>query len=190
VLQRAVLAVAHLPLEADSLDVWWISGSGEVLARFSGAACADRAEAARGVLAEAGADATVEDDDDALWTRQRHAQRATQGAVVRVSATTTELHRVLTQARALDGRVVGRAAAGVSFVALGGEDADLAGAIEELRGALAPIRCTVLDAPEAVRAKVDVWGETEPGSLGLMRRIKARFDPLGILNRGIFVGGI
>ncbi|MGH2788872.1 MAG: FAD-binding oxidoreductase [Actinomycetota bacterium] len=190
VLQRAALAVSHLPLEADCLDVWWISGTGEVLARFSGAACTERAAAACDALKEVGADTAVDEDDDALWTRQRHAQRVREGAVVRVSGAATALANVLNEAQKLEGRVAGRAALGTSFVALGGEDSDLVGAIEELRRALVPNACTVLDAPEAVRAKVDVWGEVEPGSLRLMRRVKERFDPQGILNRGIFVGGI
>jgi glycolate oxidase FAD binding subunit len=43
----------------------------------------------------------------------------------------------------------------------------------------------VLDAPEAFRA--DPWGPPPPG-LAIMRRMKAAFDPAGILNRGLFVG--
>jgi glycolate oxidase FAD binding subunit len=46
----------------------------------------------------------------------------------------------------------------------------------------------VLDAPGDVRAAVDVWGPSEP--LGLMRRLKERFDPAGACNPGVFVGGI
>lgn len=44
-------------------------------------------------------------------------------------------------------------------------------------------------APAEVRARFDVWGD--PGeSLGLMRRVKAQFDPNNTLNPGRFVGGI
>jgi glycolate oxidase FAD binding subunit len=43
----------------------------------------------------------------------------------------------------------------------------------------------VLDAPGAYRA--DPWGPPPPG-LAIMRRLKAAFDPAGILNRGLFVG--
>jgi glycolate oxidase FAD binding subunit len=35
----------------------------------------------------------------------------------------------------------------------------------------------------------DAWGEVGP-ALSLMKRIKERFDPKGILNPGCFVGGI
>ncbi|MGE5849006.1 MAG: FAD-binding oxidoreductase [Candidatus Methylomirabilota bacterium] len=47
----------------------------------------------------------------------------------------------------------------------------------------------VLDAPEAVRHHVDVWGPL-PDGFGAMKRLKAEFDPKGILNPGRFVGGI
>jgi glycolate oxidase FAD binding subunit len=44
-------------------------------------------------------------------------------------------------------------------------------------------------APAEVRAEVDVWGNPGEG-LGLMRRVKAQFDPNNMLNPGRFVGGI
>jgi glycolate oxidase FAD binding subunit len=47
----------------------------------------------------------------------------------------------------------------------------------------------VLDAPEAVRSRVDVWGPP-PDGFSTMKRLKAEFDPKGILNPGRFVGGI
>jgi glycolate oxidase FAD binding subunit len=47
----------------------------------------------------------------------------------------------------------------------------------------------VLDAPEGVRHQVDVWGPP-PDGFGVMKRLKAEFDPKGILNPGRFVGGI
>jgi len=47
----------------------------------------------------------------------------------------------------------------------------------------------VLDAPEVVRHHVDVWGPP-PDGFGAMKRLKAEFDPKGILNPGRFVGGI
>jgi len=38
---------------------------------------------------------------------------------------------------------------------------------------------------------LDAWGNTAGGdALPLMRAIKQRFDPRGILNPGVFVGGI
>ncbi len=44
-------------------------------------------------------------------------------------------------------------------------------------------------APAEVKARVDVWGGGGD-ALILMRRVKARFDPQGLLNPGRYVGGI
>jgi glycolate oxidase FAD binding subunit len=44
--------------------------------------------------------------------------------------------------------------------------------------------------PPAVKRLVDVWGPIDPGPLALMRRLKAEFDPTGVLNPGRFVGGL
>jgi len=50
-------------------------------------------------------------------------------------------------------------------------------------------RAQVLSAPEALRGKLEMWGNP-PRSLDVMRALKARFDPKGTLAPGRFVGGI
>jgi len=35
-----------------------------------------------------------------------------------------------------------------------------------------------------------VWGPVPEPALAVMKRLKAEFDPRGILNRGRFVGGL
>ena len=69
-------------------------------------------------------------------------------------------------------------------------DEEMIGLINALRseavslgGHLVVERC-----PLEVKHRVDVWGEIE--GAGLMRRIKQRLDPEGILNPGRFVAGI
>lgn len=48
---------------------------------------------------------------------------------------------------------------------------------------------TLLTAPPDIKAKFEPWGY--PGNaLGLMRAVKAQFDPKNILSPGLFVGGI
>ena len=42
---------------------------------------------------------------------------------------------------------------------------------------------------QPAESKLDCWG-TLPDSLPLMRQIKSRFDPEGILNPGRFLGRI
>jgi glycolate oxidase FAD binding subunit len=48
---------------------------------------------------------------------------------------------------------------------------------------------TLLAAPDAFKAGIDVWGQ-EPATLDIMRALKREFDPAGILNPGCFVGSI
>ena len=44
-------------------------------------------------------------------------------------------------------------------------------------------------APPALKRQVEVWGDP-PIGLEIMRKIKQKFDPAGILNPGRFVGGM
>jgi glycolate oxidase FAD binding subunit len=104
---------------------------------------------------------------------------------------------------ARDGRIalvaMGEASSGVLRAALRAPDRDetpaaawLSGAVSGLRAALAPEggSLVVERAPRAVKDTVDVWGPVAPEPLAIMRRIKAEFDPAGILNPGRFVGGL
>ena len=187
-LGRAATAVAHCPFGPESLDVAWNDGHGEVLARFGGATPEATADEAVALLAGAGLDARATADDEGLWERQRAAQRSPDGAVVRVSGLASELPSVLRAAGEAGASLVGRAGMGLSWITLPAQEAGgLVAAVEDLRRRLRPFACVVLDAPDDVREKVDVWGED---ALPLMRRVKARFDPHNVCNPGIFVGGI
>ena len=188
-LGAAALAVAHSPFGPECLDVSWDRGQGEVMARFVGAAPEAGAKAVVKLMAEAGLDARLAEDDDDRWARQRARQRSANGAVVRVSGLASELPKVLRSAGEVGASLVGRAGLGLSWMTLGtGDVPELAANIEEVRRRLQPFPCVVLDAPAQVREKVDVWGDD--GAAPLMRRVKARFDGAGVCNPGIFVGGI
>jgi glycolate oxidase FAD binding subunit len=191
-LGRAAAALAHSPLETESLDVRWSAGSGAVLARYGGAAAQDQARAALDVMGEAGADAELVEDDDAPWGEQRTRQRAGEGAaVVKVSGLQARLPDVLRATERAGASMVGRAAHGVSWIALPAAEPDeLVDAVAKLRAELDPFPCVVLDAPDALRRAVDVFGEDDPARLALSRRLKERFDPAGACNPGRFVGGI
>ncbi|HEY3185893.1 MAG TPA: FAD-binding oxidoreductase [Solirubrobacteraceae bacterium] len=175
-LASAASSLAHRPIEAEALDVAWEDGEGSLLARFAGGAPAERA-------GEAVPGGEVVDDDEPLWERQRAGQRSADGTVVRVSTT----QRGLGAALAAAPRAVGRAALGLVWITLPDGDP---GAVRELRERLAPAPCVVLDAPDSVREALDPWGEVGTGELELMRRVKARFDPFGTCNPGVFAGGI
>jgi glycolate oxidase FAD binding subunit len=189
VLAGAAAALARLPLEADCLDVAWHDDAGRLLVRFGGAAAERQAGAVVERLRAAGLDdVEASADDDALWVAQRDGQRSRDGAVLKVSGRPAELPDVLAAAREANARVVGRAALGLSWVTLEGDD--LVARAEAVRTALAPRACTLQDAPEAVRAALPPWGEPDPGALAVMRRVKERFDPARIFSPGSFVGGI
>ncbi len=191
-LQRAATALSASSLEAQSLDVRWEAQTGTVLARFAGVAAAAQAAAAQRLLSGVGLQAAVTEDDDELWARQRAAQRSADGgAVIRVSGTPSRLAEACVAAQVAGATLVGRAALGLSWIALPtAAPGELVTAIARVRKVLAPSPCVVLDAPPYVRAHLDPWDHPEDAALILMRRVKERFDPARTCNPGIFVGGI
>jgi glycolate oxidase FAD binding subunit len=44
--------------------------------------------------------------------------------------------------------------------------------------------------PIELKTECDVWGGIKPEIMAIMRRMKAEFDPAGVLNPGRFVGGL
>lgn len=187
-LAAAAAAVARAPLELLCLDVAWQSGRGAVLARAGASAARGGAEAAARCLRAAGLDADLLIDDEELWAGQRNRQRAGSGEVsVRISHRPSQLADLASAAEELHGRLVGRAALGLSWVVLPGADPE---AVAGLRRRLAPSRCVVQDAPVTLREALDPWDCAEGPELELMRGLKARFDPAGTCNPGIYVGGI
>ncbi len=187
----AASALAHLPMEADALDVAWAGREGAILARFSGETAGGQARRVLGVLRDAGLEAAVHERDEALWEAQRAGQRSAGGTVVRVSATQARLREVLEAARDVGAGLVGRAALGLSWLRLEElEPAEALARVAALRARLPTAPCTVLDAPGDVREQLDPWGAVAPTRVALMRAVKARFDPLGTLDAGSYAGGI
>ena len=185
----AASAVAHSPLEYDALDVRLERGRASVLVRFGGTAPWPQAEAAALLLS--GLERDIAEDDEPLWDAQRRAQRSPDGTVVRVSGLPSELPRLLREGVRLSARVVGRAGLGLSWIAI--EDRapeDAAAAVEELRRELSPSPCVVLDAPAAVRDRVDPWGGVDDAAARLMRRVRERFDPVRACNPGVLAAGV
>ena len=191
-LARVASALAHSSLELQSLDVYWEAALGSVLARFGGIAAAEQAEAARRLIEPLGMQAATVLDDEPLWAAQRAGQRSIEGgAIVRVSGRPSQLDDACVAAQVAGATLVGRAALGVSWIALPpAAPGELVTAIDRLRNVLAPSPCVVLDAPAYVRSHLDPWDQPEDAGLVLMRRVKARFDPTGTCNPATFVGGI
>jgi len=192
-LAAAAAALAVRPLEPLALDVDYKRGSGAVLARFGGVTAAQQAAGALEILRAAGLpDATLVEDDEPLWRRQRKGQRAAGGGtVIRIAGTPRRLAAALQAADALGARAVARGAIGTVWIKLPAADsAEQIAAIEELRARVAPSPATVLDAPDSVREALDPWGAPGPATIALMRRVKERFDPGATCNPGIFMDGI
>jgi glycolate oxidase FAD binding subunit len=176
-----------LALEAECLDLSWDSGGGGVFVRLAGVATDGRARRAVEVARGRGLDATVADDRE-VWERRRAHQRADDATVCRVSVVPARITRLLALAQRLNAGVSGRVAHGAYFLRLDGDDDAVVAAIEETRAETDG--CVVLDAPDAVREKVGVWGNVDERALGVMRAVKRRLDPAGIMAPGSFVGGI
>jgi glycolate oxidase FAD binding subunit len=162
-----------------------------VLARFAGGQSGVQAAEALAALEAAGLVAEIIEDDAELWDAQRRAQRSADGLLVRVSGVQTQLETQMRAADRAGGSLVGRAAGGLSWMALPLSSAtDAAATLEDLRRELSPSPCVLLDAPPDVRERVEVWGVGDGSAVELMRRVKQRFDPAGACSPGAFVGGI
>jgi glycolate oxidase FAD binding subunit len=61
-----------------------------------------------------------------------------------------------------------------------------------IRGAVSAVggHATLIRAPAAVRAAVDVFAPEEPASRALAKRVKESFDPKGMLNPGRMWAGV
>jgi glycolate oxidase FAD binding subunit len=185
VLGAASVALGRAPLELESLDVAWRGGRGGLLAQVTGPEAARRAARAAALMREAGLEGVeVTSQDASLWARQRAGQRSARAALFRISTRATELAAVLGAADAVDGTLVGRAFTGPLYLELPPQ------AIGSVRALLpAGTVAVALDRPVTARG-LDPWGEAEPGALELMRSVKRGFDPAGICNPGVFVGGL
>jgi glycolate oxidase FAD binding subunit len=120
-------------------------------------------------------------------------------AVLKVSAPPNELAGVLDSVLGAAGRrdvkatIAGHAASGVTLASLsgGGTDAQ-AEIVEELREIRSRRGGNVVlqRAPLDLKKRVGTWQTGGRDDLGLMRRVKEKFDPRGGLNPGRFIGGV
>ena len=180
VLARAASDLSHASLEKECVDVRWEDGSGAVLVQLAGATAQAQAEAAAEIVRDL--EVEIVEKDAKLWERQRADQRSSERAVVRVSGLQAELPRVVGATEDAGGALVGRVALGLSWIRVPPDN------VVALRRALAPFPCVVLDAPQELRASLDVWDAG--AGLDIARRIKQRFDPTGSFAPGTFAGGI
>jgi glycolate oxidase FAD binding subunit len=204
------------PLAPASLVILASGTAGEhrLAARFAGAAAAvaRQLRAAEAAAKTAGATVVALGDEEAavLWhelaafampaapTPDTNGSDPAGAVVIRAGAPPSALGEVLAAVRAhapagSDVQLVGYAGVGLAYArwmstaGQFGVPAALAG----LRAALAEWGgyAVVEYVPAELRPSLDLWGAPPP-TLGLMRALKAQWDPRGILNRGRYVGGL
>jgi len=138
------------------------------------------------------------DASESVWQAREQLFASGDAVVTKASMLPTDLCATiaeLMQSAAREGIGVSLVAhaTGLTTIALSGSG-DLAATlhvIEQLRARLRPSggSMLVLQVPGVLRGQLDAWGCTSD-ALPLMREIKRRFDPNGVLNPGRFVGGI
>jgi glycolate oxidase FAD binding subunit len=167
------------------------------------AALARKTDDAQRYCREAGAaeTAVLDEGGAAAWTGMREHPRALgtpEGlrlkVAVPVTAVASMLDVVQERARAADLRcwAIAFAGNGIVYVYLdGGTPAPYLSIVHELRGrAVASGGSLVIqECPPALKSLVDVWGEP-PSGFGVMKSLKATYDPGHHLNPGRYVGGL
>jgi glycolate oxidase FAD binding subunit len=97
----------------------------------------------------------------------------------------SEIARFTERVRALSGESVIQG----TGIMMAGFPAGAADGLMKLRDELEEAKGSLMVLKQPAEAKVDCWG-TPPDSLSLMREVKHRFDPKGILSPGRFLGRI
>jgi glycolate oxidase FAD binding subunit len=184
-----------------------------LLVRFetTAAAADQQAAAAKTMCVERGAmAAVVEDEAEAeLWNTHDQMMGPDRGTVLKLGVLPTQVPETLEQVarvakeQTLDWRITGRVSLGVLYVGFDGrflegsgggsgiDQSRYAAAVEALRKdvRMRGGSAVIVSAPPRTRQLVDPWGDVGDG-LGLMRAVKAQFDPRALLNPGRGPGGL
>jgi glycolate oxidase FAD binding subunit len=200
---KAVAAILNSTLVPTGIDYFSDGDSAQsVLAvRFEGSPGSVEAQADRmaEMLGSSKSQILVGEEEEALWRQFDTIAHTTEGTVLaRLIAPVTEspglVERAQKAAREGGTQVRVRAHMGHGHALLhwhGPPAGEAVRLLRELRrqAELCGSNLVVWRAPADVRSQIDAWGDAGEG-VGLMRRIKAQFDPNGTLNPGRFVGGI
>jgi glycolate oxidase FAD binding subunit len=191
----------HSQVEATAVELHYGEGAGllTVLLESIPAGVEEKVETASFLLNPFGEVRTLSEEETGHLGPLTPPAVGDDEAVIKIATPPADLKDVLgTVLRAAERRglahprITGHAASGVTFVGFSGGDED-AGAhfVEELReiwvrrgGSV-----TLQRAPLALKNRVGTW-DNGGDYLGLVRRIKEKFDPRGGMNPGRFVGGI
>ncbi len=205
-LRRSVFEPVALELLGGSLGPGLSADGWGLYARYAGygPAVARQVRETCAIFGAAGGEAeSLPDAEEAFWPLLRELPVTWRagwgvGAVVKAGMLPTRLPQFMAAAEAAFGGRglawgwVVRAGVGLAYGYLEAPDQPTLGAaVEAARAAARELGgyLVVERADPDLKAALDVWGPIGP-ELELMRRIKAEFDPKGILNPGRFVGGI
>jgi glycolate oxidase FAD binding subunit len=199
---KAVAVILDSTLVPTSIDYFSEGDSAQsVLAvRFEGSPGSVEAQADRvAELLGSKSQTLAGGEEEALWRQFDTIAHTTEGTVLaRLIAPVTELPKLVENAqkatRETNTQISVRAHVGHGHALLRWHDPSTGEAVRLLRdlrrqAELCGSNLVVWRAPAEVHSQIDAWGDAGEG-VGLMRRIKAQFDPNGTLNPGRFVGGI
>lgn len=188
------LAVSASPLTPSTIELQ--SSPHRLLIRFETSPRATELQIAAAASLCAGQGAATKiltgEAEAEAWRAHEHHVSSDSGTVVKLAVLPTDVGEMaaLAESEALRRQVqyaaIGRAALGIIIVRFDGDASGQATAIAELRReATARGGSAVLQsAPHDVRARVGTWGQAGNNAGAIMRAVKARFDPHGLLNRG------
>ena len=193
--QEAAQAIIHSQVEATVVELRWddVSKTVSVLLESIPSGVEAKVEAATFLLQPFGEVRTLSDDENISPSGDAGE------TVLKISAPPNELAGVLDSVLGAAGRrdvkvtITGHAASGVTLAGFSGGGTDaLAEIVEELREIRGRRGGSVVlqRAPLDLKKRVGTWQSGGRDDLGLMRRVKEKFDPRGGLNPGRFIGGV
>jgi glycolate oxidase FAD binding subunit len=195
--EAAVQRLIHSTLVPTAIQLAWPAGAGpRVGVLFEGIEPSVVAQAATAAaLLGEGAATRGAGEVEASWRELIDPGAREGGVMLKIACLRTDLARVIDAARGAAARhgvecsLTGMLGNGILQASLGGGAGELVSVAREIRAAVPAGSAVVVAAPAEVKREVDVWGPVGD-ALGLMKRVKAQFDPDRILNPGRFVGGI
>ena len=136
----------------------------------------------------------IVESNEEVWLERQQMFERSEDLILKISVLPTEICSVISHVRQCAaevpvGVVIVAQATGLMMVALSSSAEPTIPFVDRLREKVRGSGGSVvaLQVPEMLRGRLDVWGAL-PGSIGLMREIKRRFDPKHVLNPGRFVG--
>ncbi|MDQ2745620.1 MAG: FAD-binding oxidoreductase [Chloroflexota bacterium] len=189
----ALAAVLASPLVPATMEYWRHDEEYELAVRFEGieAGVMAQVEATTALFPTAETQVLREGAERDFWDSRRAEARAPRDVELVVSHCVTALPATVELLRESGGtRIRGHAGSGITYATLG---AGLPKRESVVRAARERVMAeggsvVIRQAPIEVKQEVEVWG-ADAGALPLMRRVKDRFDPDGMMNPGRFVGG-